>query len=256
MRNKLMHGYLCPVFRHEKRARSAWMRVRKTAVVLIGVILLFSGLVGCDSTDAGTKKSIIEKNGRLQFGIDQTRFDIPKKYYKGASGPTKDTVSSVRLWALLPNFEGYDKDINHHDFFEMHHKGRRIQIMLLGRGRVLTVPKIVEKNLRLPYTVLAKHGGEHDEMRYGLEYYRTHQLLIPGDLPGPDSVYIYRKNGTPVLKFRCGEDEQAPYPGCSVNWDYNEEVAVEFDFSKKYLPQWRENLANVEALLGGKIDCC
>ncbi len=232
--------------------------LRACAVALIGALLLFLGPVGCEKSNSAPpiKKNVIEKDGRVQFQLRQTRFDIPKKYFKGVAETGAGIAETANLWALLPNFEGYDKDTNHHDFYEVRHKGHRIQVMLTMRSNIMTVPRIVEKNLGRPYTVLAKHNGKHDEMHYGLEYYRTYQLLGTKKLPGPPSIYLYRENGTPVLRFRCDEKEQGPFPGCRVNWDYNEEVAVVFDFSKKYLPQWREIWTNVGALLRSELDCC
>ncbi len=235
--------------------------LRACAVALIGALLLFLGPVGCEKSNSAppVKKNVIEKDGRVQFRLRQTRFDIPKKYFKGVAETGAGIAETANLWALLLNFEGFDKDINHHDFYEVHHKGRRIQIRLLVRSRVMTVPQIVAKQeAREKYSVLGgRHrGGKYDEIHYGLEYYRTYQLLGPTKLPGPSSVYLHRENDTPVLLFRCDEDQQVSYPGCSVRWDYNEDVAVRFDFSKKYLPQWRAIWANVRRLLNGKLDCC
>ncbi len=218
-------------------------------ICLIAFLAIAFLLLGCSKEPEQKKRNVVESGDRVQFRLLNTHFDIPRKYFKGVTRTGSGTAETANLWALLPNFEAYDKAVNHHEFYEVRHKGRRIQVLLVVRSRVITVPKIVERYSALPHTVLGRHAGKYDEIRHGLEYYRT-------SLRVARSIYLYREKGTPILHFRCSEDEQALYPGCSVSWDYNEEIAVKFDFSKKYLPQWREIFSNVEALINGELDCC
>lgn len=189
-----------------------------------------------------------ERDGRVQFRLMNTHFDIPRQYFKGVAVSGGGYAQSASLWALLPNFEGYDKAVNHHDFYEVHHKGRRIQIMLVPRGRRMTVPQIVEKSSKSPVRVLGKHQGKYDEIRYGMEYYRTEDGAVQA------SLYIYRRSGIPEILFRCAESFQVPYPGCQGRWDYNAEVAVNFDFSIEYLSEWQSILAHIQQLLDGNLN--
>ena len=171
---------------------------------------------------------------------------------QGGSRTKSNILETASLWALLPNFEGYDENVNHHDFVEVYHQGRRIKIMLITRGRRMTVPQIVIKNnARNKLSVLGgRHqGGNCDEIRYGLEYYHS-------DFNHQDSVYLYREKNNPKVYIRCPEDPRIPYPGCQLLWDYNDEVAIQASFSVKYLPQWREIWLNIQQLLDGEIDCC
>jgi len=121
--------------------------------------------------------------------------------------------------------------------------------MLITRYRRMTVPQIVaKKEAWEEYSVLGgRHRGGYDEMRYGLEYYHSHFNVIR-------SVYLHRIDGIPIVLFRCDKPSQAPYPGCQGRWDYNEEIAVNFDFSVDYLPQWRDIMVNIKKLLDGDLD--
>lgn len=197
-----------------------------------------------------------ERDGRVQFRLMNTHFDIPRQYFKGVAVSGGGYAQSASLWALLPNFEGYDKAVNHHDFYEVHHKGRRIQIMLVPRGRRMTVPQmVVRDNARESGTTVfgGRHqGGKYDEIRYGLEYYHS-------DFNSRDSEYLYRINGIPILEFECDDRPPPPppvkkYPGCKGYWDYNAEVAVNFDFSIEYLPEWRSIFTHIQQLLDGQLD--
>jgi hypothetical protein len=223
-----------------------------TPVVLVAVLFLGVKLVplmGVEARDGERPvRNATEHNGRVQFRLRNTHFEVPRQYFKGVAVSGGGVVEHALLWALLPNFEGYAKAVNHHDFFEVHHKGRRIQIMLLPRGRRMTVAQIVDKSLSNSVDVLGKHQGRYDEMRYGLEYYRTEYGAVAS------SEYLYRQNGVPVILFRCHEDFQVPYPGCQGRWDYNDEVAVNFDFGIKYLPRWRSIMTHIQQLLDGKLD--
>ncbi len=160
---------------------------------------------------------------------------------QGGSRTRANILETASLWALLPNFEGYDESVNHHDFVEVYHQGRR-----------MTVPQIVIKNnARNKLSVLGgRHqGGNYDEIRYGLEYYHS-------DFNHQDFVYLYREKNIPKVYIRCPEDLRIPFPGCQLLWDYNDEVAVQASFSIKYLPQWREIRLNIQKLLDREIDCC
>ena len=212
-------------------------------------LMLFLVLSGCDNDKKRPLDNIITK-GRVQFKILNTEFDIPAKYLQGGARTRDKVLETVNLWALLPNFEGYDKNVNYHDFVEVYHQGKRIKIMLITRGRRMTVPQIVErKNVKKNISVLGgKHqGGKYDEIRYGLEYYHS-------DFNGQDSIYLHRKNDIPNVFFMCAEDPRVPYPGCRGRWDYNDDVAVNFHFGIKYLPDWRNIMIKLQQLLDGQLN--
>ncbi|MBB3061289.1 hypothetical protein [Microbulbifer rhizosphaerae] len=216
-------------------------------LIALSTLLCVFIVAGCgDSAERAGNTA----NDRWEFEINNTNFSIPNKYSKGGGRTGDGILETANLWALLPDFEGYDKGMNHHDFYEVYHRGKRIQIMLITRYRRMTVPQYVaKKDAWEENSVLGgRHqGGKYDEMRYGLEYYHSDFNVIP-------SVYLYREDGIPKIFFGCNKTSQVPYPGCQGLWDYNEEVAVEFDFSVEYLPQWREIVANIKKLLDGDLE--
>lgn len=227
-------------------------------VAIIAALMAAAAILGLSASErqksGASVHNATERDGRVQFRLMNTHFDIPRQYFKGVAESGGGHAESASLWALLPNFEGYDKAVNHHDFYEVRHSGRRIQLMLVPRGRRMTVAQIVAKdNARdSGITVLGgRHqGGKYDEIRYGLEYYHS-------DFNAKDSVYLFRQNDTPVLMFRCSEPPPLPfpvYPVCRGYWDYNADIAVNFDFGINYLPEWQSILAHIQLLLDGKLD--
>jgi len=221
--------------------------LRGVAKPLLASILIFFSLTGC-SQETPDRQNVVASNGRVAFQLGGTRFDIPRKYFNGAAETAGGIAETAQLWALLPDFEGYEKAVNHQDFVELG-LGRRIRIMLIVRGRRMTVPQVVERSVTRTYSVLGRHQGRYDEMRFGLECYQS-------SLQARDSVYLYREAGSPILLLDCAEDPRLSSPGCTGVWDYNDQVAVQFTFSTRYLPQWRHILSKLKALLEGQIDCC
>ena len=222
---------------------------KTTTVLIILSTLLLWWYLG-SGPDEQRKTAPPDPNERIHFQVLNTHFSIPRKYFKGMGRNVKGSVDSVNLWALLPDFEAYDKNVNYHEFREVYHKGRRIQIMVVPRGRVMTVPKIVATEERKSHLILggSHRGGKYDEMRYGLEYHMPRKSKYP-----TTGVFLFREKGKVIAKFRCNEYVDGSFPGCQVNWDYNSEVGVFYDFSKSYLPQWREILEKVRLLLDGKM---
>jgi len=220
-----------------------------TLLIILSTLLLWWYLGS--GPDEQRKTAPPDPNERIHFQVLNTHFSIPRKYFKGMGRNVKGSVDSVNLWALLPDFEAYDKNVNYHEFREVYHKGRRIQIMVVPRGRVVTVPVIVERGEKSNYSPLGgRHrGGKHDGIVYGLEYYKAHESKYP-----VRSVYIYRDRGKAIALYLCDEYYKGTFPGCQVNWDYNDKVAVLFDFSKEYLPRWRDILSKVKLLLDGDME--
>lgn len=219
--------------------------------VLWRVVVLFAfvPLVCCADPEDHKGHAVIEKGACVRFRLGDTQFNVARRYLKGASETSGGVSESAFLWALLPDFEGYDKTQNRHEFTEVLGWGRRIYIDLYVRSRSMTVPQIVARDQRDPLNRKLGLAGKPYGSVYGLEYYRTRSKVFP-------AIYIYRREGMPVLKFRCDEDFQVRVPGCQVNWDYNSDVAVMFSFKKTYLPQWREILRGVKGILNGDLGSC
>ena len=108
------------------------MAINTKPYIYFSVWLLFSLVISaCDKAGDRFSKNRIEENERVEFKILNTEFDIPTKYVQGGSRTRANILETASLWTLLPNFEGYDESVNHHDFVEVYHQGRRIKIMLI-----------------------------------------------------------------------------------------------------------------------------
>jgi hypothetical protein len=160
-------------------------------------------------------------------------------------------LETVSFIVLLPNYETYDKEINRYEFVERLGIGQRLRFQILrhGSGRVSLPEKF--NNVRTQGRESYSHRvGQYDEVKYGLEVYRSTSHW--------DDQYLYRPNGDIKVIIGCTSDASRPYPpspGCKMYWDHSEYVYADAFFSMDYLPQWQDILANMEKILNGqKID--
>jgi hypothetical protein len=175
-------------------------------------------------------------------------FNVHKNYFKGGGESQWGALYYVNFWALLPNFEAYDKKKNHYEFVER-----------LGWGRKLYFRMHLRNVSRNSVTAIIDHNkgesggfrfsgrlGEPDEQKYGLEIYYTNKK-------SPDD-YLYRSNGKTTVYISCGSKVMnVPSPHCKMMWDESDKVYADATFSKDYLPQWREILTNIKKVYSGLI---
>ncbi|MEJ2622404.1 MAG: hypothetical protein P8163_19785 [Candidatus Thiodiazotropha sp.] len=178
-------------------------------------------------------------------------------------------ISHTQFWALLPDFEAYDKEKNQDLFVKQLGYGRRIWfdkeknqdlfVKQLGYGRRIwfkihpsndgrnSLADIFEHAKTSGFRNYSNRVGKYDEMKYGLEVYYSHKY-------GNDD-YLYRPDGDKLeVYLSCSSAEmKVPSPGCEMLWDYTDKVYVETDFSMEYLPIWQDILANIEKILDGQI---
>ncbi len=225
------------------------MKENRYIKLFLAFILLLPGffLAGCEGPDGSNtqfdkKKHISKSGGYVYFTLADTDFKIPKKYFKGGA---RDTIrlTSAKLWALLPDFEGYDSDKNHYEFVDEIGWGRKIWISLRHRSEIQFVLKIIEGKEKTRGT-LFNRVGRYDEMRYGLEYYKCPDSIICSEF------YLNRPGGETRMYIRCpGKKRLPPSPSCEAIWDYSNGVSVEMVFGMHHLPQWRSILQKTQDLL-------
>jgi hypothetical protein len=223
----------------------------ETYFILLGLLSLFLLLpiTGCSDNDTGRqkKKHLIQEGNYIKFKMGGHDFKVEKGFVKGSARSHLGILSSVSFWALLPNFETYDKSKNYKEFVEQLGYGRRIWIRAHppGEGRN-SLKRIFERGKTnknwYPYS---GRLGSYDEMQYGLEVYYSHT--------NKDDQYLYYPNGEIQVMIECSpEVAKLPSPGCDLYWDYSDKVFVTADFSKQYLPRWRSIVANIKNILDGK----
>ncbi len=203
------------------------------------------------SSGAQINHNIVKQGGQIVFTLGDREFRIPEANFKGGAETGGGELIRATLWGLLPDFEGYDKPKNHAEFFK-HRNGKGwgnyVEIELYRRLERISIPVMVERRAR-PERLSAISGrvGRYDEMRYGLEYYRSKN--------SSDDIYLYREDGQLVMFIQCPSEnvlKTRPYPRCTYYWDISMGTSYEMSYGIDYLPQWREIWGNAKRLLDVK----
>ncbi len=197
------------------------------------------------SSGAQINHNIVKQGGQIVFTLGDREFRIPEGNFKGGSETGGGELIQATLWGLLPDFEGYDKPKNHAEFIDKRGFGRVVRIELYRRLERISIPVMVERRAR-PERLSAISGrvGRYDEMRYGLEYYRSKN--------SSDDIYLYREDGRLVMLIQCASEDvlkNMPFPACGSYWDISTGTSYEMLYSMDYLPQWREIWGNAKRLL-------
>ena len=234
------------------RKRNIWMRIIVAALIVV--------LGACsdnrdtqDRKDASSKQShnIVKQGDRILFTLGDREFNIPEGNFKGGGETGSGQLVQVSLWGLLPDFEGYDKAKNHEEFVGPSRGrgwGRYAEIVLYRREDRITVPEMVYAFAWKTNTgALSGREGDYDELRYGLEYYRSTNW--------GDDIYLYREDGRPVIYINCPSEialRKRSSPSCTYYWDISKGTSYEMWYSMDYLPRWREIWLNAQRLVNGK----
>jgi hypothetical protein len=224
-------------------------RMYQAATVLLLMCLL---VMGCsdDKTKRLRQDHFTHDGEKVHFRLGSTKlgedFTVYKSYLRGSSQSRWGILNDVRFVALLPNFETYDKEKNHYEFVERLGHGRRLEFHILrrGSGRV-SLPEVFKGKVKNDFGRYYKSIGKYNELKYGLEVYRS--------ITHWDDQYLYRPNGEIKVIIGCSSAvANHPSPGCKMYWDHSEFVYADATFSLDYLPQWREILSNMEKVLSGQ----
>jgi hypothetical protein len=223
----------------------------KLATQLLLVLLL---LTGCsDEKPKRLRHDHFTHDGdKVHFRLGSTQlgedFTVYKSYLRGSSQSRWGILENVRFVVLLPNFETYDKEKNHYEFVERLGHGRRLEFMIERRGSGRnSLPELFDTKIQNGFESYSNRLGHYDELRYGLEFYRSKTSW--------DDQYLYRPEGKIKVIIACTSGVSNPYPpspSCDMYWDHSQHAYADATFSLDYLPQWREILANMERVLSGQ----
>jgi hypothetical protein len=203
-------------------------------------------LAACSDSHAKKpkKKNFVRKGDEIHFTLGGESAHVPAAYFKGGSQDKFGMLHYIKLWALLPGFEVYDKTKNHNEFYPHKGFGRVIDINFMSRSeRPARIKEIVRTKVEdLKTTPLSGRLGKYDEYRNDLEIYRSKTYR--------DDVYLYRQSDTFVAYVRCSSKKQAiPYPSCKMLWDVSDDIAAEAIFSMDYIKDWKTMLTNANGLI-------
>jgi hypothetical protein len=224
--------------------------IKELTVKHIILILFFSWLAFCvGESHAGRikNKHFFEHGDKIHFKMGGQEFRIKKGYFRGGSQTHWGAISHAGFWALLPNFETYDKERNYDEFVKQLGYGRRIWFMIHPShdGRA-SLSKLFELGKTSGFRNYSHRIDHFDEKKFGLEIYRSGNKS--------DDDYLYRPSGGELEVYLSCRSSKAnlPSPGCRMLWDYTDKVNAEAEFSMKYLPQWRDILEKIEIILEGQ----
>jgi len=224
-------------------------------LLVVPAILLLSGCTdsenrqGSAGSDPDKKHNIIKRDGRIHFTLGDREFNVPEGNFKGGGETGGGQLIQVSLWGLLPDFEGYDKAKNHAEFIGPRQKrGRDARIELYRRADRITVLEMVSRRDQMKnHSAFSGRLGDYDELRYGLEYYRSDNRS--------DDIYLYIEDDDPEVFIRCPSEsvlKTMPFPSCTYYWDISAGTSYQMRYSMDYLPQWREIWGEAQQLVGGQ----
>ncbi|MCU7816973.1 MAG: hypothetical protein KZQ81_17690 [Candidatus Thiodiazotropha sp. (ex Rostrolucina anterorostrata)] len=186
------------------------------------------------------KKNFIEQGDQIHFKLGGEDFKVDKAYFRGGSETQWGALHYAKFWALLPDFEVYDKSKNHHEFVEELGWGRKVFFRLhLREVSRNSVPVIIDQHKsKKGHKRFSGRLGKPDEVKYGLEVYYTNKKSFDD--------YLYRPEGKAVVYMTCGSKiVNLPSPSCKMHWDHSTTVYADAVFSKEYLPEWHEILNSI-----------
>jgi len=228
--------------------------VSKKWLIPVVLVALAAVVTGCsdggvqEKSDAKSKQNhnIIKQDGRVHFTLGDREFNIPEGNFKGGTETGGGTLVRATLWGLLPDFDGYDKEKNHAEFIGPRQKrGRDARIELYRRADRITVPELISRSDQIKNgAAFSGRLGDYDELRYGLEYYRSNNR-------GND-IYLYIEDGEPEIYISCPSEsvlETMPFPSCTYYWDITPGTSYQMRYSMDYLSQWREVWGKAQRLV-------
>jgi hypothetical protein len=213
-------------------------------VLLVALLVL----AACNNSHANQskKKNFVEQGEYVKFELGGEKFKVLKAYFRGGSEDRWGSPLYAKFWALLPDFETYDKSKNHYEFVEQRGWGRKVFFRLhLRKASRVSVSEIVERNsYKSGGKRFSGRLGNPDEMKYGLEEYRSTNYSFDD--------YLYRPKDSGKVYISCSSKiMNTPSPSCKMMWDPSESVYADATFSKAYLPQWNEILLDIQKVING-----
>jgi hypothetical protein len=221
-----------------------------TSLIFLPIAISLLFVLGCsDEHPKSPKKQNFKEFGEyIEFKLGKENFKIHKAYFQGGGESRWGVLYYAKFWALLPDFETYDRAKNDYEFVERRGWGRKIYFRMHLREKDRNaVAAIVENHMgKGGHKRFSGRLGSPDERRYGLEVYRATNY-------SPDD-YLYRPDGETTVYISCSSKiMNTPSPSCKMRWDPFGSVYADATFSKDYLPQWREILSNIQKIFDGQM---
>ena len=191
---------------------------KQTYLTSLPILILLMVFVGCsDEQPKKPKWQNFKQSGDfVEFKLGKENFKIRKAYFKGGGESRWGLLFYAKFWALLPDFETYDRAKNGYEFVERLGWGRKLYFQMHLREKDRNaVAAIVEHNK-------GKNGGLRfsgrlgtpDELIYGLELYRATNY-------SPDE-YLYRPDGGMIVYISCSSKiMNTPSPSCKMMLPWN-----------------------------------
>lgn len=236
---------------------SRWLQTRNNLWTMFAIVALTALLVACtdnnntqnkETHSPNKKHNVIKQDGNVTFTLGDRQFVIPEGNFKDGTETGGAELVRATLWGLLPDFEGYDKAKNNDEFvkhLQGRGWGRYVQMELYRRTERISIPAMVTRwTGSESLSAISDRVGQYDELRYGLEYYRSKNRS--------DDIYLYMVGGQPAMFIRCPSEnvlKTRPAPSCTYFWDISAGTSYEMWYSMDYLPQWREIWINAKRLL-------
>jgi hypothetical protein len=214
-------------------------------VLLVALLVL----AACNNSHANQskKKNFVEQGEYVKFELGGEKFKVLKAYFRGGSENRWGRPLYAKFWALLPDFETYNKSKNHYEFVEQRGWGRKLYFRIhLREADRNSVSAIISNHKgKKGHKRFSGRLGIPDDHMYGLEIYRATNYSFDD--------YLYRPKNSRKVYISCSSKiMNTPSPSCKMMWDPSESVYADATFSKAYLPRWKEILLNIQKVINGR----
>lgn len=238
----------------------------KRPIKIILFIILCTSILGAytytNSQKKLTKKEIAEKveageevvqDGVVYFAINGYKFEVATKYMQRIMRlKSTKKINSAEMWALLPDFEAYDKNKNHYEFYEERGWGKRINVII--RQGAFTKKNTLENMRRKGvYKKYIENKMDAVQEVNDLESFPVRNVRFEQDL-----LYDRNSDNYPDINVVCdvyNQHEFTTFPGCEMSWNLsiNSNLHYYVSFHRKYLPKWKEIKEKTELLIKNQL---
>src|SRR5574337_797839 len=237
----------CQAMKYRKskfqECRSRITKFRQSLFLRISAIATLCLLLpACGKADPEQEQKNLD-NEIVRIEISGTRLNIPMRYMYGEAvekwggwpkaKKERKIVRSIRLSMLLPDLRGYFPQDD-------------VRWKVLGQGdkmRVLILEQDPSKNWfawsRETTRNLALQGNLHKELPtiYGLSRFQE-----------GDGEEYFADDGRELI-LHCNSGASGPSPSCRAKSSYRYGIALQYTYSRSYLPEWERIDNDLKSLL-------
>ncbi len=219
------------------------------------LIVLYAVLLGCSDDASQIKNNIVK------YKIGKYDFDVPLYYHYGEyikrkhkwPTPSRDRISvnAFLIDAILPEFQPWSSQ-NASEFVRLGWGNKTLIVIKKKRGRLKTLNEYISflKNGRR--LIKSNKPPRSDGLLHFIDRLSINNVNTERRV----DIYV-KKDPAPGNYFliRCNRESKGKtsHPYCKIITDYDENIRVQYSFSKKHLDSWSTLEKNLREKINGFI---